>query len=80
MKKKLLPRKLKPVARNCIFCQKKSSPDYKEVELLKNFITERSKIIGKDRSGICSRHQRGLAKEIKKARFLGLLPFAVQVK
>lgn len=79
-KRKMPPRKLRPVAKNCVFCQKKITPDYKETDILKNYLTERGKILGKDRSGICSKHQRALSVEIKRARFLALLPFTVQIK
>ncbi len=73
-------KKLKPAPRNCPFCKGKAPPNYKEAEILKNYLSERGKIIGKDRSGLCSKHQRRLTTEIKRARFLGLLPFVVKVK
>ena len=73
-------RKVKPCPKNCYFCQNKIGPDYKNPEVLKNYLSERGKIVGKDRSGVCSKHQRQLAVEIKRSRFLGLLPFAVRVK
>lgn len=81
MYKKRLPfKKLEPVAKNCPFCKNKNEPDFKEVEVLKNYINERGKILGKDRTGLCSKHQRLLTREIKRARFLALLPFAVHIK
>jgi small subunit ribosomal protein S18 len=64
-----------PVPVDCIFCKTKTEPDYKNYEDLFNFLSDRAKIIGKKRSGICSKHQRRLANEIKRARHLGLLPF-----
>ena len=64
----------------CYFCQNKIFPDYKNPEVLKNYLTERGKIVGKDRTGFCSKHQRELTVAIKRARFLGLLPFVVRVK
>ncbi len=73
-------RRIKPVPKNCYFCQNKISPDYKNPEVLKNYLTERGKIVGKDRAGLCSKHQRQLAVAIKRSRFLGLLPFVVRVK
>lgn len=80
MKRKPLVRKLKPVALNCPFCKGKINPDYKQFDILKGYLTERGKILGKDRTGLCSKHQRRIAKEIKKARLLALLPFSVQVR
>ncbi len=50
-------------------------PDYKEFEILRKFISERGKIMGRDKSGVCARHQRRLAKAIKYDRHLALLPF-----
>lgn len=80
IRKKSFQRQLKPVERNCPFCKEKKAPDYKEAEMLKSYLTERGKILGKDRTGLCSKHQRQVAAQIKRARFLGLLPFAVQVR
>ncbi len=80
MIRKPSPKKLKPAPRNCPFCKGKASLDYKEAETLKNYLTERGKIIGKDRSGLCSKHQREITTQIKRARFLSLLPFVVRVK
>jgi small subunit ribosomal protein S18 len=73
-------KRIKPCPKNCYFCINKLEPDYKSPEVLKNYLSERGKIIGKDRTGLCSKHQRRLAVEIKRARFLGLLPFVVRVK
>lgn len=80
MRRRSFQRQLKPVETNCPFCKQKKSPDYKEAEVLKAYLTERGKILGKDRTGLCSKHQRRVAVQIKRARFLALLPFAVQVK
>ncbi len=54
----------------------KTEFDYKNVKLLRQFITERGKIIGRSRSGITAKQQRSLTKAIKRARILALLPFA----
>lgn len=72
--------KIKPLNKECEFCTKKIQPDYKQYDILKNYLTERAKIFGKDYSALCSKHQRKLSIEIKRARFLSLLPFTVQVK
>lgn len=50
-------------------------PDFKEVANLSRFLSERGRIVGRDRSGTCAKHQRGLTVEIKRARHLALLPF-----
>jgi len=65
--------------KKCFFCQGKIVPDYKEPAVLSRFISERGKIIPRNRTGICAKHQRALAREIKKARYLALLPFVARV-
>lgn len=59
----------------CPFCESKKVPDYKAFDDLKRFVTDRGKIIGRKRSGVCAKHQRRLTIAIKRARFLGLLPY-----
>ena len=63
------------VPTNCPFCKGKSTPDYKKYDELKKYLTDRGKIIAKNRSGLCAKHQRRLGVAIKRARHLGLLPF-----
>lgn len=60
----------------CFFCsQNLDDIDYKDVELLKCFTSQQTKIIDPRYTGICASHQRTLATAIKRARFLALLPF-----
>jgi small subunit ribosomal protein S18 len=59
---------------NCFFCKYNSKPDYKDLENLEKFITQRMKIASRERSNVCAKHQRQLSKEIKHARFLALIP------
>lgn len=49
--------------------------DYKDIELLKLFITEQGKILPRRATGVTVQQQRQLAKAIKRARILSLLPF-----
>jgi len=49
--------------------------DYKNVGLLKRFITEKGKIVPRRLTGVCAKHQRTLTKAIKQARTVALLPF-----
>ncbi len=49
--------------------------DYKDINTLVQFITERGKIIPRRITGVSSYHQRGLAQAIKRARHMALLPF-----
>lgn len=60
----------------CRFCvDTKLLIDYKDVNTLKQFVTERGKIIPRRISGNCARHQRHLTRAIKQARLLALIPY-----
>lgn len=63
--------------KTCPFCEAKKDPSYKNYEELRRFMTDRGKIIGRRQTGVCAKHQRMLAREIKRARQLGLLPYLV---
>jgi len=78
-KKRRSALKLKPVRRNCPFCKNNTDPDYKDVETLKKYVSERAKILGKLRTGVCAKHQRKISREVKRARALGLLPFTLKL-
>jgi small subunit ribosomal protein S18 len=65
--------------RPCRFCiDKVTAIDYLEYQKFSRFLTERGKIVPSRISGTCARHQRQLAKAIKKARVLALLPFVAE--
>lgn len=60
----------------CEFCvDKMDHIDYKRLDVLEKYITERGKIVGRRKSGTCAKHQRRLAIAIKRARYLALLPY-----
>jgi small subunit ribosomal protein S18 len=60
----------------CRFCADKELViDYKDVKALRNFLTERGKIIPRRIYGNCARHQRELTEAIKRARHIALLPY-----
>jgi small subunit ribosomal protein S18 len=62
----------------CRFCADLGvSLDYKNPQLLKNFMTERGKIMPRRISGNCAKHQRALALAIRRARMIALMPFSV---
>lgn len=63
----------------CPFCMSRKTPSYKEHKELGRFLSDRAKIVGKDRSGVCTRHQRRLTVAVKRARHLGLLPYSPRV-
>ncbi|MFT7557386.1 MAG: small subunit ribosomal protein S18 [Planctomycetota bacterium] len=49
--------------------------DYKDVDILKKFITPSGKIMAGKRSGVCPKSQRGLSRAIKNARYMGFMPY-----
>jgi small subunit ribosomal protein S18 len=60
----------------CQFCADKTDNiDYKEVEKLRKYITDRGKILPKRVTGTCAIHQREVTKAIKRARIVALLPY-----
>ena len=74
-------------ARRPFFRRRKSCPftganapklDYKDVRLLQRYISERGKIVPSRITAVCAKKQRLLAQAIKRARFLGLLPYVLK--
>ncbi len=60
----------------CAFCVERSKKiDYKDYDTLRRFLTERAKIRPRRQTGTCAHHQRAIARAIKRARHLALLPF-----
>lgn len=49
--------------------------DYKEVELLRKFLTSSNKVMSRKRAGTSAREQRAMQLAIKRARFIGLIPY-----
>jgi small subunit ribosomal protein S18 len=61
---------------NCYFCQRNIEEiDFKNTILLKKFLSLSGKIKPRKKTGVCAFHQRRLKKAIKRARYLGLLPY-----
>jgi small subunit ribosomal protein S18 len=62
--------------KQCYFCTSNiKAADYKDALTLKRFLDPQFKIMPKKRSGICSKHQRKLAKSVKRARTIAILPY-----
>jgi len=60
----------------CQFCADKAETiDYKDVEKLRKYITDRGKILPKRITGSCAMHQRQVTRAIKRARIVALLPY-----
>jgi small subunit ribosomal protein S18 len=49
--------------------------DYKKSDMLKRYLTERGQISSRRKSGLCAKHQRRLARAVKRARYMALLPY-----
>lgn len=61
----------------CRFCSEKVEYiDYKNIKILKSYLTERGKILPRRMTGNCAKHQRELTESIKRARSIALLAFA----
>jgi small subunit ribosomal protein S18 len=64
--------------RVCIFCaEKQSTMNYKDVNKLKRFISERGKILPRRITGNCAKHQRAVTIAIKKSRHVSLMPYTL---
>ena len=70
------PRPRKGRRKVCAFCADKVEHiDYKDVNRLRKFTTERGKIMPRRMSGVCAKHQRELAVAIKRSRQVALMPY-----
>ena len=73
-----MQRKFRPRKKVVAYFSDNSKPlDYKDVNTLKKFISERGKILPRRVTGTCAHHQRIVAREIKKARQIAILPYQV---
>ena len=65
--------------KQCYFCQNNiRHVDYKDTEILKKFLNPHARMISRKKSGVCAGSQRQLATAVKRARFMGLLPFVAR--
>ncbi|WP_022671285.1 30S ribosomal protein S18 [Hippea alviniae] len=70
-----------PRKKVCQFCANKVEEiDYKDVDTLMKYVTERYKIIGRKTTSTCAKHQRMLTRAIKRARVMALMPFTISRK
>jgi small subunit ribosomal protein S18 len=64
-----------PKRKVCAFCvDKVDDISYKDVALLRRYVSERCRIEPRRRTGTCAKHQRALAQAIKRARYIALIP------
>jgi len=63
----------------CLFCADSNAViDYKDVNKLRRFVSERGKILPRRITGTCAKHQRALTVAIKRARHVSLMPYIVE--
>ncbi|MDF2883336.1 MAG: rpsR [Clostridiaceae bacterium] len=63
----------------CSFCiDKAEAIDYKDINKIRKYVTERGKILPRRISGNCAKHQRMLTEAVKRARNIALLPFTTE--
>ncbi|WP_416199006.1 MAG: 30S ribosomal protein S18 [Sporanaerobacter sp.] len=73
----MVQKRYKSRKRVCSFCADKAEDiDYKDINKLKKYITERGKILPRRITGNCAKHQRQLTRAIKRARQIALLPYS----
>ena len=64
----------------CQFCTDRSAKiDYKQIDTLRRYVTESGKIRPRRQTGACAKHQRLIARAVKRARHLAMLPFTGEV-
>lgn len=69
-------RRFAPRPKFCAFCSKDAKKiDYKDVDLLRRYVTEEGRIRPRRQTGCCAKHQRAIAYAVKRARQIALLPF-----
>jgi small subunit ribosomal protein S18 len=75
------PMRRRPIRRRkkvCVFCGENNEIDYKDVNKLKRYVSERGKILPRRITGNCAKHQRALTVAVKRARHIALMPYTVE--
>ena len=63
----------------CAFCEDETKPiDFKDVNTLKKYVSERGKILPRRITGNCAKHQRAITLAVKRARHVALMPYTVE--
>lgn len=70
--RKRAPRRRRKV---CVFCGKDNTIDYKDVNKLKRYVSERGKILPRRVTGNCAKHQRSITVAVKRARHMAIMPY-----
>ena len=61
----------------CVFCGKDHNIDYKDIAMLKKYVSESGKILPRRITGNCAKHQREITVAVKRARHLAMMPYVV---
>lgn len=78
-RKKRTLRSLLAVKKSCHFCSEGINYiDYKDVKLMKKYLSRYMKIESRKRTGTCAYHQRALASALKRSRHLAMIPFVLK--
>ena len=75
LKREKVVKRVVRVKKDCVFCKNELDIDYKNIELLGKYVSARGRIASRRISGNCAKHQRKVAQEIKRARYMNLLPY-----
>ena len=74
-----MPRQRRIKKKVCMYCADKNLViDYKDIDKLKKFVSEKGKILPRRVTGLCAKHQREVTLAIKRARHIGLLPYTAE--
>ncbi|OGD69836.1 30S ribosomal protein S18 [Candidatus Collierbacteria bacterium RIFCSPLOWO2_01_FULL_50_23] len=68
-------KKIRKSNKPCVFCVKKTEPDFKDIESLRVGLSNKDRIVSRLLTGLCQKHQKRLSMAVKRARHLALLPF-----
>ena len=72
-------KKFRPRKKVCHFCKRRVDyVDYKDVDLLRKYVSANGRIIPRRTTGTCAKHQRVLANAIKRSREMALLPYVAE--
>ena len=75
----MLKKKIRKSSKPCPFCVKKTEPNYTDMESLVPGMSPKKRIVSRWTTGVCEKHQLRLARAIKRARHLALIPFIDKV-
>ncbi len=70
----------KRIKKECPVCKENQAIDYKNVEVLKEYLSRYNRVAPRVYTGICQKHQKELANAVKRARYMALLPYTVNVR